>query len=800
MANAVDMLDVEGKGDFGTTNVAELLSSLEAARATVRLWLETETGVGQVALYQGQVVVAEVGPLRKRTALLRILTLTEGTYSIEVSDVAAGPAIVSNVDAALRILTDRQHEWRTLCESSPPMSSVLRLSVAGRQAKRESTGTDRLVYVLVDGRRSVMDILGESELDPIEALRTIVRAVEAGHFDDIENSASLLPLPIEEISGEVVKIPAAPLVPLFESTRGETRRSSKLAGIRQGTLVGLGLETSSSYPAPEGKGAASLRGSPIIELGGDAPESKARNGIVSDRTNGVVRQSALSFESSEASADAAAPISEPADSLLEHAMPTSDGRHGAAGARIRHVGRYEVIQRIGRGGMGSVYLARLTASGGFRRLFALKLLRSYLASDDAATEAFLAEARLAGQLHHPNVVGVVDAGVHQQQVYLVMDYVEGCSLKQLMTAHPDLRPPRLVVPLVLGALDGLSAVHNLRADDGSALNVVHCDISPENLLVGTDGICRLTDFGVARRARLGRTHSIHGKPGYVAPEQVTGGPIDHRVDIFALGVVLWSALTGERLFLGSTVEETLQQVCHQPIAPPSTVGLRPHAIFDPICLRALERDPVRRYSSAEQMQFELREAAMREGLIGLNSEVASWVRRTVGPQLSQRRLLVLEASRPRELSSSDSASVNDANFSRNDASPQSTLSSSPPSTRSFAELGDDPGSRTMRLDDALGQTGRGKQIALVLAAVLAAVMVLIAIVWPAALTRLFSMETNSGVDSSGARGISVGLPTIPPKASLRIPKSPTVTPVPTPSLAPAAATSPAPGNPNSKEH
>lgn len=803
MASALDMPDVDGKCEVRAASGAELLASLEASSATATVWLETEIGVGRVVFHQGKIVVAEVGPLRRRTALLHILTMAEGTYSVDYSAAASGPAIVPSVDAALQTLSDRQNEWRALCKTSPSMNSILRLNAAGRQARRESTGTEHIVYVLVDGRRSIMDILGESELDPIEALRTIVRGVEAGNFDDIDNSSSLLPLPIQEISGEVVSVPSAPLVPRFQASTGGLRRAADLAGVRHGTLVGMGDDLSSWSPPPSRPDGSSstIAASPIIELDAGGVAAHAGAVISASGANAVISLPEYNVLGHAAVDDALSTgaISEPADSLLGSAIPSLDGVPLERSARVRQIGRYEVIQRIGRGGMGSVYLARLTAKGGFRRLFALKLLRSYLASDNAATEAFLAEARLAGQLHHPNVVSVVDAGVHQQQVYLVMDYVEGCSLKQLMTAHPDHRPPRLIVPIILGALDGLMAVHNLHADDGTALNVVHCDISPENLLVGADGICRLTDFGVARRAQLARPHNVHGKPGYVAPEQVTGGAIDQGADIFAMGVVLWSALTGERLFLGSTVEETLQQVCSQPIPPPSAIGLRPPPVFDSVCLKALERDPSRRYRTAEQMQLALREAAMKEGVVGLNSEVASWVRQTVGPQLTQRRLLVLEASRPREFSASEPHPAVDADAHVGQDPRRRSVSSSPPSIRGQLDWGDDPASRTIPLDSARMGV-RVKQLMLVLAAVVAALMVLVAIVWPAALTRLFSMESSSSSDRVGVEGLSVGVPNVAPTTPPRIGNRVTVAPVVSSSETPASSSKTPGAHPtNSKE-
>lgn len=742
MLDALDMRDIQDKGDWGASSAGVVLRAIEEARATVRVWIETEIGVGQIAFHEGKVVVAEVGPLRKRSALLRILGMSEGLYSVERASVPPGPSIVPSVDSAIQSLADRQDEWRLLCESTPPMSSVLRRTALGKKAKKDAVGTERLVYLLVDGRRSLMDILGESASDPIDVLKAVVRGIKAGYFEEVGTNRrptpSLLPLSCEDMSGEIPKLPSSPQVPRFRTTiRDDHQFAAQLGRMRKETLAGLGVNHTSSTPPPwSERTVASTRTVPVevqpiipIENGGE------------DRT--VAEPIAPDPLDSEAEP----PVSEPADSLIGNHKPQTHGGTAETKTGALLVGRYEVIHRIGRGGMGSVYLARLSAEGGFRRLVALKLLRSYLARDGGATEAFLAEARLAGQLHHPNVVGVLDAGVHQGQPYLVMDYVEGCSLKQLMTAHPANRPPKLIVPIILSALDGLTAVHALRSDDGTALNVVHCDVSPENLLIGVDGMCRLTDFGVARRGQRDGAQRIHGKPGYVAPEQVTGGPIDGRVDIFALGVVLWSALTGQRLFRGATVEETLQKVCSQSIPAPSTVGLHPPAVFDRVCLKALERDPDRRYASAEAMQAELRSAAIHQGLVGLYSEVASWVRETVGPELSQRRLLVLESANLQDTDREHSSKSGDhQGLEESGSMPPS------PTTGDGSELGDDTIPLAIQT-----HKGRGTWIALIVSAVLAAAMVLVAILWPSVLLRLFKMEDEAAPNTVENEGISVQL-------------------------------------------
>jgi serine/threonine protein kinase len=326
-------------------------------------------------------------------------------------------------------------------------------------------------------------------------------------------------------------------------------------------------------------------------------------------------------------------------------------------------------------------------------------------------------------------VSVVDAGFDGPQPYLVMDYVEGASLKQLLNADPTRRPPELIIPVLLEALTGLHAAHTLESDDGRPLHIVHCDVSAENLMVGVDGICRLTDFGVARHGEPYRDRQMAlGKPACMAPEQLTGGRVDRRADIFAMGVILYNSLTGTTLFASETVEETVRQVCNAPIPPPSTVGMLPPAGFDHICMRALERDPNRRYSTAEEMLTELRRVAIRENLLAAPSMVAEWVRQCVGPELAQRRLSMLDASRRAK-----AAEPHDSNGGTDQAP---------------FEVADAPSST---IDHGISQTvflevgPPRRHWPLMVAGVLAMAVVLTTVLWPGLVSRIFNVKTNSVV-------------------------------------------------------
>jgi serine/threonine-protein kinase len=317
------------------------------------------------------------------------------------------------------------------------------------------------------------------------------------------------------------------------------------------------------------------------------------------------------------------------------------------------LGRYELLGALARGGMATVYLARHSAEAGFQRLFAVKVLHDHLADDEDFVSMLLDEARIAALLHHPNVVPIVDVGSQDGIYYVVMEYVEGCSLGGLLKKFRNERPARLIIPIVLDVLAGLQAAHSIRDEDGNLLNLVHRDVSPQNVMIGVDGSARLTDFGIARaesRIMSTRPGQFKGKLAYMAPEQVMGGDkIDRRTDIFAAGSMLWSALTARRLFLADSDAITLSNILQMPIPPPSTIGLKPSASLDATIGRALERDMDKRFQSAEDMEEALREAAVAASCLGSRREVAAWVQEGFGEELVERRKAVraaLDEGRP----------------------------------------------------------------------------------------------------------------------------------------------------------
>ncbi len=583
----------------------DVLLEIEQSVLDAQAWFETDYGMGEVLFHRGQMVRARLGGARGQTALLRLLAIREGTYGIEVRSVIKQPAIIQNVSRLIALYRTRQVEWNDLCSSAPPLSSVLRLTSSGADVRDSSRGIQRVILVLLDGHRTLMQVLEESSFDPVEALKVVTQAMTDGLLQVVQQTTSLFPLASAgEASGVLPRMTASTPAMRIEPANADSGPFSS----RKSTLVGLGINRTLSK-----KSSSSLAPAPIIDIGADsAPRSEG-----------------YSFG---------------AISSLSGEYP-ADGFGPKANGQRRYVNRYEILLRIGRGGMGTVYLARLsTGSVGFSRLYAVKLMRSQLSVDTQAAKDFLEEASIAGNLHHANIVPVYDAGFHGKQPYLVMEYVEGCSFNQL-TQYITNRSPYFILPIVIDSLAGLQAAHVLRDEMGDDLKLVHCDISPENILVGVDGTCRLTDFGMARKANRLLGSTTRGKAGYIAPEHVAGQTFDHRADIFSMGVVLWNALTGTSLFAAETIEETLAQVCNKLIVPPSSLGAQSSPALDDIVMRALARDPSDRFESAEEMLTALSRVAADQAGLATPKEIASWVREVAGTELTQRRLAILDASR-----------------------------------------------------------------------------------------------------------------------------------------------------------
>jgi eukaryotic-like serine/threonine-protein kinase len=321
----------------------------------------------------------------------------------------------------------------------------------------------------------------------------------------------------------------------------------------------------------------------------------------------------------------------------------NEGREPVEGLRL---GRYELIHRIARGGMAEVWAARQVGQLGFSRVVAMKMILPELSEDAAFRKMFLEEARLASRIRHANVVDVLDLGEEDTVVFQVMSLQDGDSLaglqKRARRGREPGRIPEAIVLRILGdALAGLHAAHELCDDAGHPLHLVHRDVSPQNILVGLDGVARLADFGVAKA--LGRladeteAGQIKGKYGYLAPEIVERKAADRRSDVFSAGVVLWEALTGARLFGGQDAVETLHRVRTLAVPDPRTLATDVSKAVADVATRALERNPGDRFATAADMADALEQAARASGKEAGRREVSVYVSELVSPEGSSSR-------------------------------------------------------------------------------------------------------------------------------------------------------------------
>jgi serine/threonine-protein kinase len=239
------------------------------------------------------------------------------------------------------------------------------------------------------------------------------------------------------------------------------------------------------------------------------------------------------------------------------------------------IGRYAIYSGIASGGMASVYFGRLLGGAGFSRTVAIKRLHPHLAEEREFLSTMIDEARMAARIHHPNVVPTLDVVATEGDLLLIMEYVRGESLARLLKTEIDdgrRVPLPIASAIAIGTLHGLHAAHEATSDRGTPLGIVHRDVSPQNILVGVDGMARVIDFGVAKAAgRLQTTRAglVKGKIAYMAPEQLAGREVTRSADVYAMGVVLWETLTGKRLFQGDSDAALVTQVLAGTTEPPS---------------------------------------------------------------------------------------------------------------------------------------------------------------------------------------------------------------------------------------
>jgi serine/threonine protein kinase len=328
--------------------------------------------------------------------------------------------------------------------------------------------------------------------------------------------------------------------------------------------------------------------------------------------------------------------------------------------------KYYRIARLDRGGMADVYLALARGPLEFKKLLVVKALRVVAGHEELCRSMFIDEARLSARLNHPNVVQTYEISEDEGKPLIVMEYLEGQSLARLRKAAKAI-DARRAARIVCDALSGLHYAHELRDFDGTPLNVVHRDLSPQNIFVTYEGAVKILDFGVARAEIPSRSRTkvgvLKGKFSYMAPEQTSGEPIDRRTDLFTVGIVLWELVAGRRMFGGTAVQK-LKALIHDPIPKLSSVRPETDPELERIVHKALEKDRELRYATADAMREDLENYLAKTGP-GIRSEDLSRLMLTHfavdRQELRQevQELLAAESSMPGSVPELKSAPIRD---------------------------------------------------------------------------------------------------------------------------------------------
>lgn len=314
------------------------------------------------------------------------------------------------------------------------------------------------------------------------------------------------------------------------------------------------------------------------------------------------------------------------------------------------LGRYTLYETLASGRVSNIYLGRAAGAAGFGRTVAVKRLHAPLSDYPDFVAMLRDEARLASHVHHPNVVSTLDVDTIGGELLLVMEYVDGEPLADLVEAREGSRaqpPVQVAVAIASGVLQGLHAAHEARGGRGEPLGIVHRDLSPRNILVGTDGLARVADFGLAKAmGKLLATAQLRIKAqlGYMSPEQIEGGEVDRRSDVYSASIVLWELLSGRPLFDAPSEGEIVREILELSIDPPSKYRPEVPPALDGVVLRGLDRDPAKRFATASEMA-----AALEDAITPATPRVVGeWVRARAGDRISERshKIAALEKDVP----------------------------------------------------------------------------------------------------------------------------------------------------------
>ncbi len=306
-------------------------------------------------------------------------------------------------------------------------------------------------------------------------------------------------------------------------------------------------------------------------------------------------------------------------------------------------GKYLLLERIAVGGMAEVFIAKAFGAEGFERLLAIKKILPTLGEDAEFISMFVDEARIAAQLAHANIVQVLELGKHEETLFIVMEYVSGRDLRQLMERYRRRQQP-MPIPqaayVVKEVCEALDHAHRKRDAKGRPLGIVHRDVSPQNVLVGFEGEVKLIDFGIAKaESRLQKTQAgiLKGKFSYMSPEQVKGEPVDARSDVFACGILLWEMVTGEKLFTGDSDYAVLDKVRMGLVPPPRSRNPRCPEALEKVILKVLAVDPALRHQSASDLHDELVRFTVAADAVFGPRQLAAWLREEFASEYEQEQ-------------------------------------------------------------------------------------------------------------------------------------------------------------------
>lgn len=313
-------------------------------------------------------------------------------------------------------------------------------------------------------------------------------------------------------------------------------------------------------------------------------------------------------------------------------------------------GKYYLIDKIATGGMAEIFKAKTYSHGGFEQTLVIKRILKHLGDNDDFVEMFIDEAKVSVALQHANIIRIYDFGKLLDNYFIAMEWVDGKDVRNLLrklSKTEQYLPLDLAAFIIYDACRGLHYAHTKTDLRGQPYNIVHRDVSPSNILVSYEGDVKIADFGIAKaKSNAGTTDVgiIKGKFDYMSPEQAEGAAVDHRSDLFALGIVLHEALTGRRLFKGPTEAETLGRVKNADVPVPSTVNPRVPPALDAIVMKALARNPDQRYASTEAMADDLVKFMLPESPDHARARLGRFMHELFASEIAEERARLDEAT------------------------------------------------------------------------------------------------------------------------------------------------------------